>query len=126
VIKLLLLVALGFVPAFFVIKASYNYAGVCTEGQRFWRWHRPSDEELIANLKAHATSNSGVKSDYSVPPIWTVPGDEYQPASIVDRISGRASRLVHYHNPWLNDVKYLHSSGYFYSPNCVGGWVPPA
>lgn len=110
---------------FFLLKTSLNYAGVCTRGAEFWRWHRVSNDELIAFLEKNGTSNAGVRTTYSVPEPYSVPGDHYEPATFFEKIRGRTATLVRFYKPWMDNGQHLHPSGYFYAPNCLHDWKPP-
>lgn len=111
--------------AFVTTKVSLNYSGFCTEGPVVWRWHRAEAHELLAVLQERESVNAGVRAEYSLPNVWAVPGDHYQPSSLLDKIRGRAASLVEYHLPWLDGGHYLITGGYFYAPNCIRGWRPP-
>ncbi|APO67491.1 hypothetical protein IE4872_CH01866 [Rhizobium gallicum] len=107
------------------VNAGFNYSGVCTEGIAAWRWHRVEPNELQIVLRERGGINESIRTEYSFPNRWEVPGDEYQPATFLDKIRGRASLLVKYHQPWLDNGNYLITGGYFYTPNCISAWRPP-
>lgn len=120
---LLMLATTVFLGVF--VKAGFNYSGVCTEGISAWRWHRAETDELQVVLRERGGINNGIRTEYSFPNRWEVPGDGYQPATFLDKIRGRASLLVKYHQPWLDSGHYLTTGGFFYTPNCVSAWRPP-
>jgi hypothetical protein len=107
-------------------KAGLNYSGVCTGGLPIWKWHRLTSDELLLALHERATTTTqGFRTTYTIPKRWDVPGDEYQPATFMDKITGRAFVIVRYHQHWRDNEQNLHSGGYFYAPNCIAAWRPP-
>jgi hypothetical protein len=109
-----------------MLKGGANYVGLCTDGVRVWRWRPATVAELQAFLAENAKSNMGVISRYSVVPEWAAPGDEYRPATFLEKITGKKHFLIKYENPWLAQKPNIISTGYFYAPNCVNDWTPPA
>ena len=107
------------------VKGGFNYAGVCTAGLRFWTWHKVSDKEILEYLSVHGSIRQGMNTIYTVPNIYSVEGDNIDPPTFFNRVTGRIGAVVAHAEPWL-DPKYLIRSGYFYSPNCLQGWRPPA
>ncbi|NTI19722.1 hypothetical protein G6L29_29055 [Agrobacterium rhizogenes] len=107
------------VLAILLFKAGLNYAGVCTVGINVTKWHRVTSGELLDYLTLKGGSKAGVKTIYSIPELWSVPGDHYSHASFLDKLMGRSATLIHFYNPWMDDGRNLHPDGYFYAPNCL-------